>query len=155
MTAPGRLAVARGMACIRAFAKWSADCRRDLGHISQSDVGKSAGVSQGAISRIESGNCTSIALVTYIAVHNFYQDAAAATGVALAVTPNLLHEPHTWTGPPLDAARIQWLRLWDTAPIRLRPVLLACSTAMLDATHAATPPGEGAVPTPGVESSDA
>jgi len=133
MVKQARLVTPDDVAMVRALATWSTTCRDLLG-LSQDDVGKQAGRSQGAISRVESGHCYATPLVTYRAVARVYGRLGDETRTPLPSVDGLLGAPTLMT-VDVDPLRQALLHAFDSCPPSRRLGLVDCVQRLVALTQ--------------------
>lgn len=87
-----RSSITTAEATIQRLARWSAQCRTALG-LSQEKAATAAGISQGGVSRLESGKCLNIPLVSYLVLARYYTGVGLASGIELTDPALLLRDP--------------------------------------------------------------
>lgn len=123
---------ARITPAVRHLASWVRECRLLLG-VSQQTIARACGVSQGAMSRLESGRCLSIPLGTYLVVVAYFQAQAASVGMTLPPPSWLLDASLAFAVPELDATRAAILRGFDRCTPTQRDVIWRCLQPLLAA----------------------
>ena len=139
---------------MRALGKQVRRVREFLG-LSQEQLAKSAGVSQGAVSRLEAGRGLATPLLVVLRIHRTLHRALRA------IEPRLLNEPlrralelddfltpmpddprDLLPGP--DPGLAEFLALYDSLPARERQTLVTVVRATAEALAGAVPPGASA-----------
>lgn len=135
---------------MRALGKQVRRVREFLG-LSQEQLAKSAGVSQGAVSRLEAGRGLATPLLVVLRIHRTLHRALRA------IEPSLLNEPlrralefddvltpmpddprENLPGP--DPGLTEFLSLYDSLPARERQTLISVVRATAEALAGAVPP---------------
>jgi transcriptional regulator with XRE-family HTH domain len=139
---------------MRALGRQVRRVREFLG-LSQEQLAKSAGVSQGAVSRLEAGRGLATPLLVVLRIHRILHQALRA------IEPSLLNEPlrralelddvlspmphearDALPGP--DTGLAEFLALYDSLPPRERQTLISVVRATAEALAGASPLGVNA-----------
>jgi transcriptional regulator with XRE-family HTH domain len=115
---------------LQRLARWSYECRESLG-LSQDQAGKGARLSQGGVSRIESGRCVAIPLVSYLALARYYRALGVLQQITITDPATLLALPEQVGVVTLDPIRRELLALLTAATPRQQRLLLDLARVVL------------------------